>query len=339
MAAVAGDGTVLVEGHAVGQLEGFRFVADDGDAGDAGRIIANAAARALGGEIAARVKALETAADDAFSLLADGRIAWRGEVVARLAGGPHVLDPVAAPLTSDLLAAAPRERLRRRLEGWLAGAVAARLPDLVRVREAPLKGAARGLVFQLCEALGSMPRRRAAAQIDGLDRPARQALRRLGIRLGRESVFLPPLLKAAAIEMRALLWAARADRAPPSVPPGRVSLPVDEALPKDFYEAVGYRMLGPVAVRVDIVERLAARAWALARQGPFAAGPDMLSLAGCGADEMNAVLAGLGYAVDGGGDDAGAVTFRRASRRGRRRPARSNGDSPFAGLGDLALRR
>ena len=341
-AAVGSDGTVFVEGHAVGQLEGFRFVAETESDGDAGRFVVNAAARALGGEIATRVKAVETADDDAFTLRPDGLISWQDEAVGRLVRGHHILDPAVEPLASELLAAASRERVRQRLERWLAGAIAGRLPDLVRVRKAVLKGAARGLVFQLCEALGSMPRRPAESQIEGLGRPDRQALRRLGIRLGRESVYLPPLLKATAIETRTLLWAADADLPPLPLPPGRVSLPVDESLPEAFYEAIGYRVLGPIAIRVDIVERLAAQAWTLARKGPFEAGPEMLSLAGCGADEMTPVLTALGYAAQGNGRDDRTVTFSRPRRRprgGRRRKVHGNGDSPFAKLGDLSLPR
>jgi ATP-dependent RNA helicase SUPV3L1/SUV3 len=341
-AAVGGDGTVLVEGHPVGQLEGFRFVAEPEGDGDAGRFVVNAAARALGGEIAARVKAVETADDSAFTLRPDGQVRWRDEAIARIVRGAHILDPAVEPLTSELLAAAARERVRRRLESWLAGAIATRLPDLARVRQAVLTGAARGLVFQLCEGLGSMPRRLAETQIEGLDRAARQALRRLGIRLGRESVYLPSLLKAAAIETRVLLWAADAGHSPAEVPPGRVSLPVDKNMPRAFYEAVGYRALGPIAVRVDIVERLAAQAWSLARKGSFEAGPDMLSLAGCGPDEMTPVLTGLGYAAEGTGGSDRPVTFRRPRRRPsreRRRKAPGNGDSPFAKLGDLTLPR
>ena len=341
-AAVAGDGAVLIEGHPMGRLEGFRFVADQESDGDAGRFVANAAARALGGEIALRVKALEGADDDAFDLRQDGHIAWRGEAVARLVAGPHVLDPAVEVLVSDLLAAAARERVRQRLERWLAGAIARRLPDLARVRHADLGGAARGLVFQLCEALGSMPRRRAEDQIEGLDRPARQALRRLGIRLGRESIYLPSLLKAATIETRAILWAVHAGEEMAAVPPGRVSLSVDGTMPDGFHEAIGYRVLGPLAVRVDIVERLAAQAWTLASKGPFEAGPELLSLAGCGPEEMTPILTGLGYeARDGDGN--GALTFSRTRRlqppKPPRRKPRPREDSPFAKLGDLSLPR
>jgi len=65
LAAVSAHGDVLVEGHFVGRLEGFRFVPDSGPDGTAAeRAVTGAAHRALKGEIAARVGRLADAADD-----------------------------------------------------------------------------------------------------------------------------------------------------------------------------------------------------------------------------------------------------------------------------------
>ena len=339
-AAVNRDGEVTVEGHFVGHLEGFRFAADTAEGRDAAaRSVANAAHRALAGEIAARVGRLEVDADDALVLAADGRIAWHGDAVGRLAPGPDVLRPGVEPLAGDAMKPELRERLRRRLATWLGDTVGRRLEPLLGARAAVLNGAARGLVFRLTEALGSMPRKGAEDQVAALDRADRRALRTLGIRLGRESIYMPALIKPAAVEMRSVLWSALKGRETALPPPGRVSVPVAEDAPPDFYEAVGYRPLGPLAVRVDIVERLAARAWRLSEDGPFAAGPEFLTLAGCGAAEMVAILEGLGYQAAGGD---GQPLYGRQPRRSKRlppRPSRRAPDGPFAKLRDLSVGR
>ncbi|MFB3135875.1 MAG: helicase-related protein, partial [Rhodospirillales bacterium] len=287
-AAVDGDGEVLVEGHFVGRLDGFRFAADGSGAGAGAAVkrVRGAAMRALGAEIAARVGRLEADGDEAFALADGRRLLWRGAHVARLVAGKDVLSPGVEAMASDLLEPNMRERVRRRLAAWLAGTIEACLAPLFEARRASLNGAARGLVFQLCEALGSLPRRRAASQVEALGRDGRKALRKLGVRLGRESVFMPALIKPRAVEMRGLLWAVNEGLGDSAVPaPGRVSVPLDKGVPHRFYEAVGYRPLGPRALRVDIVERLAERAWKLSRAGPFAAGPELLSLAGCASEE------------------------------------------------------
>ena len=342
-AAVDGDGEVLVEGHFVGHLDGFRFAADASGAGDAAKRVRGAAMRALGAEIAARVGRLEADGDEAFALAEGRRLLWRGADVARLVAGKDVLSPGVEAMASDLLEPDMRERVRRRLAAWLAGYVEARLAPLFAARLAPLAGAARGLVFQLCEALGSLPRRRAASQVEALGRDGRKALRKLGVRLGRESVFMPALIKPRAVEMRGLLWAVNEGLGDSAVPaPGRVSVPLADGVPRRFYEAVGYRPLGPRALRVDIVERLAERAWKLSRAGPFAAGPEVLSLAGCGPEEISVVLAALGYRAKNADGEVRYTPAPLRRRKGNQRRAREAAgraaESPFARLRDPAPR-
>ena len=339
---IGSAGEVHVEGHFVGALEGFHFIPDVTGRGTAAKAVINAAERALAGKIAGRLRRLEADGSDAFALAPDGVLSWRAALVGRLAPGPDALTPRVEPAASGLLAPEQRQRLWRRLASWLEGAVGARLGPLLKARQADLAGPARGIVFQLGEGLGSVPRRRVESQISALGRAERKTLRELGIRLGRESVFMPALVKPAAVEMRALLWTTHAGASPLPLPPDRVSLSVEVGMPRDFYEAAGYRVLGPLALRVDMVERLAARAWALSRGGPFTAGPELLSLAGCGNGEMTEVLAALGYCGTGPGN---AITYVRASRHKARaapRPAagiRHEADSPFAKLRGLAVSR
>ena len=202
-AKVTDDGAVEVEGHHVGRLRGFRFVPDAADDDRwARKAVANAALKALRGGVEERVSEFEAEPDTGFAVTADGRLLWRGEVVARLIAGRDPLSPTVDPTTSDLLPAEARSRVQRRLERWVDGFIRTRLNGLFRLRRADLSGATRGLAFQLSEALGSLPRRRAANQIDALTQTERRTLRKLGVRIGRESVYLPALMKPAAIEAR-----------------------------------------------------------------------------------------------------------------------------------------
>ena len=325
------DGEVLVEDHFVGRLSGFRF-APDGD--DNTRMMVNAARRSLTSEIAARVHRLAEDSDEAFTL-DGGNILWRGQKVASIQAGADPLAPRADPLPSDLLDPEQVRRLRHRLTSWLRALVSQRLEPLLAARRTPLAGAARGLVFQLSENLGSMPRASAEGQIAALDRQERKRLRRLGVRIGRESIYMPELVKPAAQQVRALLWAVSAGVEAPEIPQGRVSMCVEESVLPGFYEAVGYRRLGAVALRVDILERLAARIWTLSRKGPFPVTAELLTMAACGRREMDSILVAMGYA---GQEKNGETTYRPARKRKQtRRPdkASHSPDSPFAELGKL----
>ncbi len=338
LSAVTRAGEVVVEGHFVGRLEGFRFIADAAEGANAARAVLAAAQRALRGEIAARVRRFAAEDDGAFTLADDGAVLWRGAPVARLAAGHEPLSPRVEPLPSDFLEAAHRQTVAARLEAWLAEHVRRVLAPLFSVRQAPLEGAARGLAFQLAQALGSLPRAEAETQVAALDGPGRKALARLGVRLGTESVFMPTLLKPAAQRLRALLWGVHRglDAPPPLPPPGRVSVAAAADVADGFYEAVGFRRLGTVAVRVDMLERFALRLRQLAREGGgrFTLPPEALSPLGLGAADAPALLAALGYRPDGGGGD---MVFRpvRRPRPQRRRRRPGDDDSPFAGLRDL----
>ncbi len=343
---VRADGEVVVEGHAVGQLEGFRFVPDAPDRSEEARSLLNAARRALRDEITNRVKALEQEPDAAFQLGADGVLSWSGTfgqgiAVARLAAGPSVLAPAVVTNAEALLDPAQSERVRARLEAWLRGHVAATLKPLLALRDAKgLSGPARGLAFQLVEGLGVLARKPVAPLVEGLSREDRKALHALGVRLGVTHLFLPALAKPGAVGLRALLWTVHQGRElpAPAPPPGRVSVAAGGA-PPAFWEAIGYPAVGPRAVRVDMLDRLEVEMMKQSKgEAPPSPEPALAQIIGVGAEELHGVLAVLGYTRSVAED--GAVTWRRrrAQRAQAPRPSKTptaNADHPFAKLRQL----
>ena len=338
---VAKDGEVSVEGHFIGWLEGFRFRADQASAPLEGKALEAAARRALKHEIARRVSRLVEDRDGVFAVDDRARLSWRGAAVARLTAGPAVAEPRIEFLASALLTATATARVSRRLDAWLAGYIEKRTRPLARLGEASLSGPARGLAYQLIERLGSMPRRLASREIKALTLEDRAALSRLGVRIGRQAVFLPAMLGPAPRAARALLWAVHAgsDRTPPTPLGEALSMPFDSTVPNAFYQAIGYRRAGPVALRLDAVERILARAGKLLRGGPFAPTSPMAALAGCDLAGFGAVLSGLGYRAEA--PDAQGVVFygapSRSRHHGRRRRETANPCSPFAKLASLRV--
>ena len=165
----------------------------------------------------------------------------------------------------------------------------------------PLSGAAKGLLYQLYEGLGTVPRRLLADQIKELSEADKPVLARAGIRMGIENLFLPAMLKPAPIALRVLLFSLYHQNFPlcGAPPEGRVSFSLDEEasekMPEDTYWlAAGYCRLGARIMRVDMVERVAALVRAAAREGQFEISDEMLSLAGVGREEMALILSDLG---------------------------------------------
>ncbi|TCS63658.1 helicase-related protein [Varunaivibrio sulfuroxidans] len=296
---IADDGAVEVEGHFIGHLRGFRFTADANEHDGAARALDHAATRILRARVKERVSALTLDDDAQFSFTPQGRILWRGDAVGAVKAGPAALKPQAFALTSDLLDSPEREKIRTRLALWLETTLNTRMKPLLTALDSDLKGPARGLVFQLAEQLGSLDREGVEEQIKAIEREERREMRRLGVRLGRQMVYMPELLKPAAMEMRLMLWAVRESllSPPPPPPPGRVSVPFDRAQPRGYYDAVGFRRAGPLALRIDMLERICELSWSLLRDGDgaFSLSADLMSLAGCGPEEMDAILHDIGF--------------------------------------------
>jgi ATP-dependent RNA helicase SUPV3L1/SUV3 len=162
----------------------------------------------------------------------------------------------------------------------------------------------------------------------------RERLTRLGVRFGVRHIYLPAMLKPRAIELRARLWSVHRRLPQPALAEDRVALAAAD-LPGGLAAAIGFETLGDaVCLRVDVVERLAARLRALAREGPFVLPPDLLALTGLGAAELAPVVEALGYGAD---DDRRYIRRRSRAPRGRR-PARAGpSHSPFAALRNLRV--
>jgi ATP-dependent RNA helicase SUPV3L1/SUV3 len=315
-------GDVMVEGQHVGSLQGFRFTPDPGAAGEAAKALNAAAQKALAGEFEARATRVFDAVDDAFALGNDGLIRWLGEPVAKIAAGAGALSPTTRVLADEQLAGAALEKVKQRLDLWLAQHVKKLLGPLEQLEKGEgLEGVTRGVAFQLAEELGVLDRARVAKEVKGFSQEDRSALRKLGVRFGAYHIYLPALLKPAPRTLSALLWALHhgglenvkgLEEVPHLAASGRTSFAADESIPKAFYRAAGFRVCGERVVRVDILERLAdlIRPAIAYRPGltagappPGAADADgfvvtvaMTSLTGCSGEAFASILKSLGYA-------------------------------------------
>lgn len=344
-AAVNAKGEVIVEGHTVGHLEGFRFAADTAAAGEDARAILNAASRALRSDVEARVRQFEAAPDKDFALQPDGGIEWQRAPVARLARGQTPLQPRIAVLDTDLLDPGQRDRIARRLEAWIGARIARDLAPLMNLPDAALSGPARGIAFQVAEAAGAVKRTTVADQIDALKPADRKALRAAGVRIGRASVFLPGLLGKRADTLRRRLVAAHY-RASPDLAIGAAFAEDASVAPAGFWLAAGYIKTGAAAIRADALERLAAEAFKLGKQGPFSMTAAVRNILGAQDAVTESALAALGFRAK---EENGVVSYAirrkrpakpsaKSRKSGKRKPAaKSKADpaSPFAKLKEL----
>ncbi|TPI45753.1 helicase [Mesorhizobium sp. B2-9-1] len=317
-AEISPSGTVLVEGHHVGELQGFRFTADQSAGGEDAKAVRTAAQKALAAEFEARAERFAACANGDLALGSDGVLRWIGAPIGTLVAADEALKPRLVLLADEQLTGPARDKVAARAERFVNFQIETLLKPLVDLKNADqLAGIARGIAFQLVEHFGLINRRDIAEEMKSLDQEGRAALRRLGVRFGAYHVFVPALIKPAPAGLVTLLWALKNDgKDKPgfgdvvhALASGRTSVVIDPAFDKTFYKLAGYRNLGRRAVRVDILERLAdlirpATNWKPGLgQRPdgaydghaFMVTPPMMSILGATADDMEEILKGLGY--------------------------------------------
>ena len=340
--AVDADGTVAVEGEAIGTLDGFRFTADPAARAGEKKMLLAAAERHLPREFARRCAAVVAAPDGDFALAFDGiappRILWNGSRIGKLTVGRDALNPrVETDRALEVVPFADRRAVADRLTAWFASARDTHLGSLMRVAAlAPaVSPAARGLIVRLVETMGCLTRAEVACQVEALTRADRKALLAAGVRLGVVHIFVAAALRPEPTRWRIALWAvAKGVAVLPAPPaPGLVTIDVAASVPPAFYAVAGFWSIGGVAVRIDMVDRLA-RAMHDARDGrtPFVPDATWIASVGMSREPFAHLMRALGYRprlVDGAAAFAWGGVRTERPRDARPVPA----GNPFAILG------
>ena len=364
------SGAVSISGEMVGQLDGFRFTPDARAEGIHGKTLRTAAMRALEGEFHARTQRLATAETAAITLSEHGKLWWDGAVVGTLEAGASALAPRVIVQTDEQLRPDLRAQIQTKLDAWLEQRIATRLEPLMALRNAAdakpgtpqaLPAEARGLAYQLCENLGSLDRREATLPPD--ERAALRNLRAFGIRFARRSIYMPKLIRPDAASLLALLWAVKhkLTQIPPPPPAGLTSFEHERETPQGFIAAAGFRITGPRAIRIDMLDRLEQELEAAGTSGATAdvVTTKLVSLLGTDRATLDAVLDALNWKrVEVVGGETPTIVLRqvRPARseprkphpkqkqkhnkpQRREQPVKIDPHSPFAGLAVLVGRK
>ena len=298
------NGAVNAEGENFGTVRGFKFYpekpADEGEA-EAAKTSLDAL---ISKELEKRTELLIEEGDAALRFGDAFGIYYRGEIVARLNKSEDFFKPELALETDERLEGVPLARLALHIQSWLQRQIkpAADLFEAVRNNE-ELQGAARGVAFRLIEELGYAPRKVLDADLKTLSQEDRSKLRKAGVRFAQYGVFLRDVFKPAVQKIKLILKALQdgEEKLPPAPPVGLVSFPRDPELPDSYYRIAGYNLCGDIAVRADMIEKLADAVRPLALRGPenpkgeFEVTPAMMSFVGKSGEEFDKILSSLGY--------------------------------------------
>ncbi|WP_437277422.1 helicase-related protein [Sorangium sp. So ce375] len=238
---------VVAEGHPFARIAALRA-----------RLAPGPAAPAPEEDQARWVEALVGAPHARFSVDVGGRIFDGERLLGQLARGPTLLLPDVRLAARDDLGAGARSRVLRRLVAFARDLVEELLAPLRSPEVRALPGAARGIVYQLEQGLGTAAARDAEEQVAELAPEGRALLEAHGIEVGERVLYVQPLLRRGALERRLALCAAWFDRGrvPACPAPGAVSMAVARGVDPRAYAAIGYPVFGTRALRADVAERV-----------------------------------------------------------------------------------
>ncbi len=306
---------VTVEGHEIGEVQGFSFKVEPGAARDDQKVLKAAAETALQVELTRKAKLFanvgyKTLTFDFSAGLTNPQLMWEGAPIGTVQDIGAFMAPRVKLLSSTLLSDEMKELVRGRAQDWLDARITEKLDPLVKLAQElngeveppegtePLSGMVRGVAFRLMENYGVLPRKLVAGDLRQIDQDARKGLRRFGIRIGATSLYMPLVLKPHAIELRLMMWAMAGNlTALPSLPtPGMVWVDTDKTAPNTFYEMCGFHVVGKKAVRMDMLERLADAVRPLGQdRNWFDVTPEIMGLVGLSGDDFAEVMQGIGY--------------------------------------------
>lgn len=351
LSAVTKDGQVIVEGHAVGTIEGFTLKPDREETLPEKKLMLRAGRRALLHEIPRRVQALIASPDSDFVLDDNtGTLSWQGVVIARLARGTALLTPGIQILGGEFSDTKQRDLVQERLQEFVQTTLRDVLAPLYALAATSHPSPAlRGLTHRLMEYGGVAPL--LAAEPGSHGPQVLGHFRRLGILFCPYGVFMPLLLKPAPMGIRALLLSLWYQTARPGFNASQITLQA----PKNAALApLGWVDAGTMWLRLDRVEKLLGDLRRLTRSGARPLPGDFASRHGLGKSQIGDILIALDIRLRQPAQLPAAqfgppaplmllgashrAEGRRRKKQGHIKPLTIVKDSPFAALAGLTIR-
>jgi ATP-dependent RNA helicase SUPV3L1/SUV3 len=235
-----------------------------------------------------------------YSLNPNGEIFWQenstnplpGKQVGCVEKGADILAPKAI---------ANSDKSTEDLQSWLDNHVRDVLAPIFGLKEQDenaLTEAAKNIGDALFDNMGVIHRSEIENFVPNLTPELRQPLRRKRVKMGPILIFLHDLMKPAAVNMRALLWALWNDKNLPMETPadGRVSITIDpESVDRYLYRSIGYPVFGDKAIRIDMLDRVVTDIYDSAKDWQFQAKHQYAEWLGCNIEDLYAVLSSMGH--------------------------------------------
>ena len=291
---IKNNNEVIIDGQYIGQLKGLRLDLDlkSGSLKTDIKSLKKAARQAIEPELIKRTDRIVKS--ETLKIEDDGKIYWMDNPIAIIKPGKNYLNPKVEVIVDESIGQDSKEKLINNLQKKLYKIIKADLLDLVNLSDPKNfnNNYVRALCYQLFENNGVLKRETINQAIKNITKEERVKLRKFGIKIGRYHIFLPKMLKPAAVSLRTKLWKIYfPEDKNYNVPKEGLNFLKDEANKnKKFLLICGFENFKNFYIRVDILERLFLKILENTKNGMFKIHSDMMNLIGCNKENFFKIL-------------------------------------------------
>ena len=341
---IKNENEVIIDGQYIGQLKGLKLELDlkSGSLKTDIKSLRKAARQAITPELIKRVNKIIK--DEIFNFDDNHKINWMDNPIAYLSKGKDYLSPKLEVVVDEAIDIESKEKLKINLEKKLSKLISTELSDLVNLTRSKFKNNyVRALCYQLFENNGVIKREKVNEMIKNITKEDRLSLRRAGVKIGRYHIFLPRMLKPAAVDLRVKLWKLYYEEDKKhGVPKSGLNFLKNETTKnKKFLLICGFENFEMFYVRVDILERLFLKILENTKDGAFKIDSDMINLIGCNKDNFYKLLELMHYKSKKNKDikeDLFIYKPKYMKKEDKKRNNKVNKDNPFKKLTELRFR-
>jgi ATP-dependent RNA helicase SUPV3L1/SUV3 len=337
------ENEVIIDGQYIGRLKGLKLELDlkSGSLKTDVKSLKKAARQAISPELMKRAGKI---INEVFNLDSNHRVYWMDSPIAYLSKGKNYLNPKLEIIVDEAMDTESKERLKLNLEKKLYSLISSELSDLVNLSKSKFKNNySRALCYQLFENNGVIKREKVHEMIKNIAKEDRLILRKAGIKIGRYHIFLPKMLKPAAVDLRVKLWKLYyVEDKKYTIPKSGLNFLKNEAEKNNkFLLICGFENFDKFYIRVDILERLFIKILENTKDGVFKIDSDMINLIGCSKENFYKLLDLMQYKLKKTKDsnnDFFMYKPRSLKRENKKINSKIKEDSPFKKLTELRFR-
>ena len=289
---------VEIEGQFIGKLIGLKLnLSMQSNTLDTDiKSLKKAARQAIAPELMRRVSKIIK--EENLTINSDQKIYWLENPIATLIPGKNYLEPKIKLIVDDAIDLESKQKLEKFLDEWIKKIIEEKLKDLVNLKNNEVKSSkVRALCFQLFENNGVLKREKVNNFIKEFSTEDKAETRKLGVKIGRYHIYLPRMLKPAAVDLRVTLWKNFYNISNKiELPKSGLNFIINKNKNvKKFLLICGFENFGDFFVRIDILERLFLKVMEETKDNNFEMSSEMMNLIGCNKENLIILFSLMGY--------------------------------------------